>query len=202
MVISTRTKGSRPCTDSKRRKSLCRYFSLQHWCTVDAVSYGKTSHVVFARTKKSAADCTGFSRLVLSGLAPLFSPEERQQKRPVVFIDVRGAKKWGLAHWFKHVTHLWSVSLFLMLFVTILMVLISNNFWFFLLFLFVWHNILVIIGTGVYSCHCLSTEDSKVWASERHGLADCPRQTFLERRTPQVEWNLRFGSEQLQFGSY
>lgn len=134
MVSSTRTKGSRPCTDSKRRKSLCRYFSLQHWCTVDAVSYGKTSHVVFARTKKSAADCPGFSRLLLSGLAPLFSPEERQQKRPVVFIDVRGVKKWGLSHWFKHVTHLWSVSLFLMLFVTVLMVLISNIFGFFCCF--------------------------------------------------------------------
>ena len=99
MVISTRTKGSCPCTDYKRRKSLCRYFSLQLWCTVYTVLYRKTSHVVLSRTKHPwrilLAILDTFSRLRplwFLDLSGLFSPEEKTTKRPVVFIDVRGAK--------------------------------------------------------------------------------------------------------------
>lgn len=48
-------------------------------------------------TSESEVDSFGhFGRLLqarVSDLAPLFSPEERRQKRPVVFIDVRGAMR-------------------------------------------------------------------------------------------------------------
>lgn len=175
MVTSTRTKGSCPCTDYKRRKSLCRYFSLQHRCTVYAVLYGKTSHVVLSRTKHPKWILPGPFWTPSPGSVPscfrlssLIFPRGKTTKRPVVFIDVRGVKN-------EHVTQPRNVSLFLMLFVTVLTVLISIKFYFLFGFVVCWYRRHVTIRKGVYSCHILqSTEDATVWASKRHGLVDLP----------------------------
>lgn len=94
---------------------------------------GKKSHVVLSRTKHLRwilpALLDAFSRLhvLLFRLNSLIFPRGKTTKRPVVFNDVRGGEKWGLTHWFKHVTQPWNVSLFFVLFVTIIMVLISVN---------------------------------------------------------------------------
>lgn len=84
MVILTR--GSGPCTDYKRRKSLRLYFSLQHWCTVYSVLYRKKIHVVLSRTEHPwwilLAISDTFSRLYalwFLDTSLLFFPEDRRK---------------------------------------------------------------------------------------------------------------------------
>lgn len=132
MVISTRTKGSCPCTDYKRRKSLCQYFSLQHLVySICRTVLENISCSTLAGQNISG----GFSQPFWTpspGSAPsgfransLVFPRGWTTEHPVIFTDVRGAKNEDRLIGLSMLRNLEMCPSSSCFFVTVLMVLIS-----------------------------------------------------------------------------
>lgn len=196
-----------PCTDYKRRKSLCRYFSLQRWCIVDDVLSGKTSHVVLTRTKHLnlrwilLGHLGRLLQVPVSDLAPLFSPEESRQASSGLYWCQR-SEKWGCSHWFKHVTPLWNVSL--------LLIILSRSSWCssvsissFSFFFWCCCSLFVVVCVTQQRCNHQNWSFFMPvvpgWETRTGGLSSAD---FTEPRTVQVERKLRSGCEQHRFGSH